>query len=61
METPAPNSPSRQAQRFDKQGGPELYDKPHGKAQLTQAPEREARPSEDNIEMTRLDGSTSSS
>ncbi|MCK1326401.1 hypothetical protein ACVWZV_009304 [Bradyrhizobium sp. GM5.1] len=62
VETPAPNSPSGQTQRFDRpEGEPELYDEPHGKAQLTQAPEREARPSEDNIEMTRLDGGTSSS
>ncbi|MGF6313283.1 hypothetical protein ABIB82_007382 [Bradyrhizobium sp. i1.8.4] len=61
VETPAPNSPSGQAQRFDKpEGEPELHGEPHGKAQFTQAPEREARPSEDNIEMTRLDGSTSS-
>ncbi|MCP2223722.1 hypothetical protein [Bradyrhizobium elkanii] len=62
LETPAPNSPSGRAQRFDKpEGEPEVCDKPHGKAQLTQAPEREARPSDDNVEMTGLDGSTSSS
>ncbi|WP_027520089.1 hypothetical protein [Bradyrhizobium sp. WSM1417] len=61
VETPAPNSPSGQAQRFDKQGEPELYDKPHDKAQCTQAPERDARPLEDNIEMTRLHGSKTSS
>ncbi|MCK1680601.1 hypothetical protein IVA87_14495 [Bradyrhizobium sp. 147] len=61
VETP-PNSTSCRTQRLDKpEGGPELYDPPHGKAQSTRAPEREARPSEDNIEMTRLDGGTSSS
>ncbi|MGX1060610.1 hypothetical protein AB7M74_011608 [Bradyrhizobium japonicum] len=62
LETPAPNSPTGRAQRFDKpEGEPKLDDKPHGKAQLTQAPEREARSSEDNIETTGLDCSTSSS
>ncbi|MCK1627323.1 hypothetical protein IVA98_30195 [Bradyrhizobium sp. 160] len=62
VETPAPNSPSGRAQCLDKpESGPEFYDTPHGKAQSIQAPEREALPSEDNIEMTLPDGSTSSS
>ncbi|RTE88300.1 MULTISPECIES: hypothetical protein [Bradyrhizobium] len=60
VETPTPNSPSGQAQRFDKSEGElELRDEPHGKGQIIQAPERDAWSSQDDIEMTRLNSSRS--